>query len=253
MNISNVQQNQIPNEPELKDLLALWKKAILLGLNCHHIGTVQSFDSVKQTATATINYKKTFFEPDPVTGVYGPVLKDYPILLDCPVIVLGGGGGALTFPNAQGDECVVLFNDRDIDNWFQGGGSGAAVATPRLHSFSDGLILVGVRSLANVLKNYDAVRAVLRLGQAMVGVGGGAGTLVKIANGTTTLNTLLQSLLTDLSTLATSAAAGFTTQAGASTGPLSPLAAGFTALAATFTSFGTGAGTLSTQIAGLLE
>lgn len=158
---SDIQQNLIPNEPMLADLLNLFKKDLLLGFNCHHIGTIQSFNSVKQTATATINYKKTYFKPNSVTGLYDPVLVDYPVLLDSPVVCLGGGGSSLTFPIASGDECLVLFNDRDIDNWFSGSSNGA-VATPRLHSFSDGIIVVGLRSMANVIINYNGDAVELR-------------------------------------------------------------------------------------------
>lgn len=146
-------QNLVPNEPELKDLLDLVRKDIFLGLNCHAIGTITAFDPVKQLASATINYKKTYSRPD-ATGVYGPVLVDYPQLADCPVMVLGGGGTAITFPIAVGDECFVMFNDRDFDNWLKGSSS-SGVATTRLHSFSDGVIFVGVRSLANVIQGYD--------------------------------------------------------------------------------------------------
>lgn len=241
---SNVQQNQIPNDPQLKDLLDLFKKQILLILSCHHIGTIQSFNPANQTATATINYKKTFFQLDQTTKTVVPVLQDYPVLIDCPVIVLGGGTSALTFPIEQGDECLVLFNDRDIDNWFQGG-SGAAVSTQRLHSFSDAIILVGLRSLGNVLSGYDSTRAVLRNGDALVGVGE---VLIKIANNTTTLNTLLQDLITNIQNLVTATAAitvtGVTTGGGTS---------GIPANAAAISAVGTALTTLATEIGGLLE
>lgn len=158
----NIPNNLIPNEPTMKDLLDLHGKDLLLKLNTHHIATIKSFDPLKQTASATVNYKKTYFQPNAATGEYTPVLVDYPIIIDAPVVVLGGGNGALTFPIEEGDECLALFNDRDIDNWFQGGGNTAAVATPRLHSFSDALLLVGVRSLANVIPNYSTDAAELR-------------------------------------------------------------------------------------------
>jgi len=160
---TTIRQNQIPNEPELKDVLDLHKKDIFLTLNCHHIGTVQLFNSLTQTAQVTINYKKTYFRFNAVTKKYEPTLVDYPIILDAPVICLGGGPGALTFPITTGDECLVLFNDRDIDNWFQGKSNGA-VATPRMHSTSDALILVGVRSLNSVLTAYNAAETELRFG-----------------------------------------------------------------------------------------
>ena len=156
-----VQQNQAPNDPSLSDLLKLFRKNMLLGLNCHHVGTIQSFNATSQTANATVNYKKTFFRPN-AAGVYRPVLEDYPQLIDCPVYVVGGGGGCLTFPIAQGDECLMAFNDRDLDNWFQGGGANAAVNSSRLHSFADAVIFVGLRSLANVIVSYSSSAIELR-------------------------------------------------------------------------------------------
>lgn len=49
---------------------------------------------------------------------------DLPILPDVPVVFPGGGGFALTFPVAAGDECLVVFASRCIDAWWQSGGVG---------------------------------------------------------------------------------------------------------------------------------
>lgn len=233
----------VPTDPSLKDLLDLLKKDILLNFNAHHVGTIDSFDADNQTVTATINYPKTYFKLDAPTGLYGPVQVTYPLLVDCPAIVLGGGTAALTFPITKGDECLVLFNDRDLDNWFSGG-TGAAVATPRLHSFSDGIVLVGLRSMANTIDDYDTTRAVLRNGNAMVGVGTEH---VKIANEMTTLKTLLNSLITDLNTLITQTAA-ITVICAAPASPSS-----IPVNAAAILAVNTSLATLTTQIAGLLE
>lgn len=240
----SISLNQVPSEPSLKDLLDLLKKDILLSLNSHHIGTVQSFDPTTQTATATINYKKTFFEVDETTGIYTPVLVDYPILIDCPVICLGGGLGSLTFPIAVGDECLILLNDRDIDNWFQGS-SGGPVASSRLHSISDALILVGLRSLANVLPAYDAARVVIKNDKAFFGVGP---TLFKMENDTKNLKTILTQLVTDLQNLCTQINAIATTN----TVPGNPalISPASQALISTVSS---SIGTIATDLAGLLE
>lgn len=187
---SAIQQIQIPTDPSMKDLLDLLKKDILLSLSCHHVGTIQEFDPELQTAVATINYPKTIFRLNPSTGQYVPIPLSYP-QVQGPVVVLGGGKASLTFPIAIGDECLILFNDRDLDNWF-GGGTGAQVATPRLHSLSDGIILVGVRSQASMLDGYDSVNAVLQNGTTKVAVGPAK---VGISNASTTLNTLLQDLV----------------------------------------------------------
>lgn len=191
--------NQVPNEPTLSDLLNLLKREIMLELSCHHIGTVQSVNLTNQQLVATVNYTRTFFKLNENTGLYSATQLNYPTVIDCPFVVLGGGTANLTFPIAAGDECLLLFNDRDMDNWFQGG-TNAACATPRAHSFSDAVALVGINSLANVVQSYDAARAVLRNGTTGVGV---SSTKVKIFNQTTTLNTLLQSLITQIKAITT--------------------------------------------------
>lgn len=208
--------NPSKSNPTLSDLLSLLKKDIFLNLNCHHVGTIQTFNSVNQTATATINYQRTFEQPDASTGTYGARLVPYPIAVGCPVVCLGGGSAALTFPIQAGDECLILFNDRDLDNWFQGAG-GAGVATSRLHSFADGIILVGLRSLQNSLSNYDATHAVLRNGAAQVGVSSSQVKLANVVNGTlgVSMTILLAALQTFLAaTAAATTASQIATAAG---------------------------------------
>ncbi len=174
MNNTKTQQTTAVSETALSDVLNLLKKEIFLDLNCHHLGTIQSFDSDKQTATATVNYPKTFFKFNVATNLYDAVQINYPLLIDMPAIILGGGNSNLTFPITQGDQCLILFNDRSIDNWFQSG-QVSPLNSPRAHSFSDGIVLVGLNYLmgssATKLTDYDTERAVLRNGTTGVGVG----------------------------------------------------------------------------------
>lgn len=226
---TEIKQSRKNTEPALMDVLNLLKKDIMLNLNCHAIAQVQSFDSAKQTISATMMYQKTFFtKGDGET--YSQVLKDYPILLDVPIVVMGGGNGHLTFPIAQGDECLILFNDRSIDNWFKSG-QVVPVASSRLHSFSDGIAIVGLNSLKNSISNYDSARAVLFNGTTGVGVGAEK---VKIYNQITTLNTLMASLIDAINAITTTNAV-----------PGAPCALSPASIAA-FTA-------IKTQIAGLLE
>lgn len=265
---SAVQLVQIPNQPNMKDLLDLLKKDVFLSLNCHAIGTIQSFNAntvaattnspiaVGQTARVTINYPKTLFQLNSA-GVYQAVQVPYPVLIDCPAIVLGGGNCATTYPIAAGDECLVLYNDRDMDNWFVGG-AGSPVASSRLHSFSDAIVLVGLNSSANVWDTYDAVRAVLRGGSAVIGVNPSTNKVLVTndsPSGTsgnytysTTLNTLLQNLLTQLQDLTTALAA--LTVTGVSSGTST---SGVPANATNISYIGTQIGTIATDIGGLLE
>ncbi len=192
--MSTIPFKAVPAEPHLSDLLDLLKKEILLGLNCHHIGKIVSFNSSAQTVVASVAYTKTFFQLNTTTGQYNPVQMSYPTLIDCPVIILGGGGTAFTAPIAAGNECVLLFNDRDLDNWWQSGQVGP-INTARLHSFSDALCLVGVNSSPNKLTVYDAVRAVITNSAGTLKVGiNPTSQLISIINGSNTLGTLLQTL-----------------------------------------------------------
>lgn len=207
MTNTNIQLNATPAEPSLSDLLNLLKKEIFFDLNCHHLATIQSFDSAKQTVTATINYTKTLFELNTETGLYVPRQISYPLLVDVPVIVLGGGNAHLTFPIAKGDQALILFNDRNIDNWFQSGQAGP-VANSRAHSFSDGLALIGLNSLNTLISAYDLVRTVLRNGTTGVGVGA---TQVKIYNATNgSLGLAMTAFLTALTAFATACTSSVT-------------------------------------------
>lgn len=203
---------------ELDELLEMTKRELLLKMNCHHIATVQTFDAAKRTVSATVNYCKTYYKTED-SGKRVPYSVEYPILLDCPVIILGGGTASLTFPIKKGDECLMLFNDRDIDNWVAGAKSGP-VATNRLHSFSDGIALIGFIKPGGPA--YDEQRALLQNKNAMVGVGEDK---IKIANNLHTLNGLLQELCTALQALTVTCAA----PGSPSTAPLNAAAIGLIA------------------------
>lgn len=193
---------RILKDPSLADALALHKKEILLGLNCHAVATVQEFNSAAQTIRATIVYQKSYTVAQ-ADGTPGVDLRPYPVLVDVPVIVISGGAAALTMPIAKGDECLILFNDRDMDDWYVGA-TNKAPRSSRLHSFSDGVALIGLNSKANVITNYDAERAVLRNAAAMVAVGAEK---IEISNATKNLATILQNLVTALAGATTTNAA----------------------------------------------
>jgi hypothetical protein len=202
---SFIKQNNKTEDPSLADVLDITKTEVMLGTNCHAIGKVATFDVATQTCTVEIQYKKTQFQlqtSGPLANSYQPVAIDYPILLDVPCIVLGGKSFSLTLGPMVGATCLVLFNDRSIDNWFEAGNV-MPVASPRLHSMSDGIALIGVNSLADVLADYDITRAVLRTRDGKAGVGVGT-SKVKIFNDTTTMMTLLNTLITTIKAITTS-------------------------------------------------
>lgn len=192
--------NPFTTEPNLSDLLDLLKKEIFFDLNCHHLATIQSFNPQTQTVSATINYTKTFFTLS-LNGTYSPSQEPYPQLVDMPIIILGGGTAGLTFPVKQGDQCVVMFNDRSIDNWYQSGQTGP-LSSGKAHSLSDGIAIIGPRNLNTLLQNYDTMRALLFNGTTGVGVGASQVKIYNAINGSlgtnftaffTALNTFMES------------------------------------------------------------
>jgi hypothetical protein len=127
-----------PVPPDLRALLDSFKQEVMVELNAHALGQIVSYDATKATCTVQIKALRAI----------GTTYLAYPLLTDCPVFQVMGGPTYISMPITAGDPCLVLFNDWDIDNWFSTGNT-AAPNTPRTHSLSDGLVLVGFRNLSN--------------------------------------------------------------------------------------------------------
>lgn len=118
---------------------------------------VDSFDSDAQTITAKPVIKRIF--KDVNTGV--KTVMDLPVLINVPIMFPKGGGFSLTFPIAVGDECMVFFCERSIDDWFDSGES-KEQNQKRFHDLSDGVAFVGLCSKPKTLSNYNSDEVQLR-------------------------------------------------------------------------------------------
>lgn len=185
---------QLRSMATFNDLLNAHKKNVMLSINCHAVATVKKVDLELMTLQAQINYGSTIYEVK-ADGTTGTKIKDYPLLVDVPFIVLGGGTTYLTFPIKAGDECLILFNDRDLNNWIEGASTGP-VASNRLHSMADAMALVGFI----VPSDYDPDRATLGNGETSVGVGENK---IRLKNSVESLNTILQDLVTEIKAIQT--------------------------------------------------
>lgn len=185
---------QLKSMATFNDLLNAHKKNILLSMNCHAVATVKQVDLDAMTLQAQINYGSTVYKIN-ADGTTGTETKNYPLLVDVPFIILGGGTTYLTFPIKVGDECLLLFNDRDLNNWIAGASTGP-VASNRLHSMADAMALVGFI----VPEEYDPDRATLGNGETSVGVGANK---IRLKNATESLNTILQDLVTQIKSIST--------------------------------------------------
>ncbi|OWT69205.1 MULTISPECIES: Gp138 family membrane-puncturing spike protein [unclassified Achromobacter] len=115
---------------------------------------VQSYDPANGTVTVQPAIQGVQQAPD---GSVSAI--EYPLLPDVPVCFPRGGGCTLTFPIAEGDECIVIFSARAIDAWWQSGHV-QAPTEPRMHDMADGFALVGPFSQAKMIGSVrtDAVQ-----------------------------------------------------------------------------------------------
>ncbi len=113
----------------------------------------------------------------------------FPLLPDVPIQFPGGGGAALTFPLKRGDECLLVFSSRPIDAWWQSGGV-QRPGNARMHSMSDAVALVGLRSRGNVPAGISTTEVQLRSddGQAVVGLNPTTHAITITAPGGVTVN-----------------------------------------------------------------
>ena len=124
---------QTINPPDLDDLLAESRDTVFANMNCVQVGKIEKVNN-DQTVEIKIQFLRRL--PDGKTA-------KYPLLVDCPYFVLQGGGAYIDMPIKKGDDCLVLFNDRNIDDWWDTGNV-AVPADTRKHSISDGFALVGI-------------------------------------------------------------------------------------------------------------
>lgn len=177
-------QTKIP----LTSNLNLLKQEIFNDLNCCKIGIIESFNAETQTAEINIVFKKM------INGK----IREYPKLLDCPVITFSSDAGGLNIPILKGDNCIVIFSDNDIDNWFQNGQS-ALINSLRTHDVSDAIAIVGIKNLNNKITNYDNNSTTLFKNDTIIKLN----EKITIQNSSKNLKTLINTLIDTIKNLVT--------------------------------------------------
>jgi hypothetical protein len=142
------------NEPQLEDVINGAIDDLAYTLNCHRVGIIESFDPVNQNATIKLVDK----------GVYeyteNETIIDYPPLLEVPVLIHKATDGGITIPIIKGDTCLVVFNDRDLDNWLLNG----LIQRPntlRKHDLSDAIAIIGIKNQKNKIADYNNLATVI--------------------------------------------------------------------------------------------
>lgn len=123
-----------------------FKKALIndigLNLNCMRIGIIESFNADDLTVQCRIASKKVLGNNKDGTQI----LADYPLLRAKIVFC----NPYITYEPKQGQECILLFNDRELETWFINGQSNQQNHA-RMHDLTDCVAILGIRSLPNMI------------------------------------------------------------------------------------------------------
>lgn len=169
--------NKRPVPPDQTVLLQQISYQLKLELNCAKVGIISSYNATTNTATIQLLQNQI----SSTTPLDVDTIAPYPILKNVPIYFPGGGGYTLTFPIAAGDECVVLFNDIELDNWQVNGGT-TTPQSGRVHDLSDGIAFVGIRNQTRNLTDISTTTTQLRSddGETFIEVNG-SGEIITIA------------------------------------------------------------------------
>lgn len=134
---------QFANQCDLTQLFFNSETKLALQLNCVRIAIIEEFFPLNLTARVKLVDKKLAgLNPDG-----SQILRDYPPIWAKVCYC----NPFCTFPLTQGMECVLLFNDRELETWFINGGSNIQ-AYPRMHDLTDAIAIVGIRSLPQMIQ-----------------------------------------------------------------------------------------------------
>lgn len=142
--------------PDLTKMLETYGDSLSSKFKCHRVGIITSFNSERKTVNVRLLDKMIFRD----------MVEDYTELADIPLLIQGVGDSQLTFGDVVGAECLVHFNDTDIDLWFATGES-YEPNTARVHDFNDGFAELRPFSLPNNF-DYDMQSTMLRRGNCKI-------------------------------------------------------------------------------------
>lgn len=167
-------QDDEQREDSPETALRTFIEAELVDVHTSLPGIVKSFDRTTQTATVQPAIRRFFV---------GRGFVNLPQCVDVPVQFMRYGNFVITGPVSPGDEGLLKFSARAIDNWWHAGGV-QDPSEPRMHDLSDGFFEPGYSSKGRVPANIagDAMElrtldgsTVIRIEAGAVYVGAKAG------------------------------------------------------------------------------
>ena len=210
--------NSINQDKTLQQVFSEFANSLKVYFHCVKIGEIVEFKKETQTAKVKIlhimdeNYNTTLEKE-----------MEYPLLGDVPVVIMGGGGTYISHPINVGDQCLLLFCDYMIDNWWVTGEAKPSIV-PRKHDLSDAIAIVGLNATPKAIQEYSDYLKLHYSSESSIVIGKqidvnnetinlngnttNSGTMEVVGDVTMGANATVTQNLTALSLKATSAASG---------------------------------------------
>lgn len=127
---------------------------MLLEVNTSMPGTVVDFDVATQTATITPNIR---YIKNDINGTTKKVKMPDLSKVPCIFPYSSSTGYCLTFPVQKGDQCLLIFSQRSIDNWYELSGIQDPVEKKyaRSHNISDAIAIMGAITKPTAIQNWQ--------------------------------------------------------------------------------------------------
>ena len=111
--------------------------------------TLANLHTVTIAKVVKVNEKTIDCKPV-INRVVNGESRELPVFAEVPPIMLGGAANYMKFPVNEGDYALLLFTERCFDRWY----NGQDFQEPpvfRMHDYSDGFALVGLRNFSQLL------------------------------------------------------------------------------------------------------
>ena len=144
MRLSDLYGNDLTEREKLRS-------DVMFNLRCCIPCIVQSYDPEKGTVECQPAVREKIINQNEENEY-----RNLPLLLNVPVAFPSNSEYAVTFPLEKGDECLVLFSDLSIDNFWQKGNVQNPIEDRR-HDLSDGIAIPCNISLTKERRTDDGL------------------------------------------------------------------------------------------------
>jgi len=122
----------VTNEFSLADVINMGFRANIMNTHTCLPGEIQSYDSVKLTCSVRLG----------ISPVIDDQPEEYPIISGVPVVFPRTKNGGITFPLSAGDSALIVFSERNLDQW-RTFGPGQPPLDGRIFDINDAIAIPG--------------------------------------------------------------------------------------------------------------